>query len=394
MRVHIIGAGVAGLSAATYLAEKGYAATLYEATTQAGGRCRSYHDAQLGYEIDNGNHIILSGNPAIWRYLQRIGATDRLKSPARHYNYLNLTTGRRWALKPPLYLPSSIDTAKFMLRLALADKTIRVAECVDTQSTLYSDYIVPLCVSALNTRPEDASATALRYMLLRAFGRAQPYLPAENLQQSFISPALEFLQKHNITVKMQHRLQSLQDDTLSFTNGESITLSAADAVLLALPAHDVTRFLPEWSLPQEYEPIINGHFLCDHGQATPAMLGLTGGLAQWLFFHQGRIATTTSASTAIKLEEEAIAKQLWGEIRTALPHLSEPLPPYRIITEKRATYRVTPQQFVTRLRDILPLPRLALAGDYMHPGIPTLENAAHSGEMAAKELIRNVTRKG
>jgi len=60
--VHIVGAGLAGLSAATDLAAKGYPVSLYEATAQAGGRCRSYFDEHLGRTIDNGNHMMLSGN--------------------------------------------------------------------------------------------------------------------------------------------------------------------------------------------------------------------------------------------------------------------------------------------------------------------------------------------
>ncbi|OYV84835.1 MAG: hypothetical protein B7Z64_06915, partial [Acidiphilium sp. 21-68-69] len=44
-RVHVIGAGMAGLSAATALAAQGRQVVLYEAAKWAGGRCRSYDDA-------------------------------------------------------------------------------------------------------------------------------------------------------------------------------------------------------------------------------------------------------------------------------------------------------------------------------------------------------------
>ena len=61
---HIIGAGLAGLSAAVRLASQGRAIVVHEATAFAGGRCRSYHDAAVGMTIDNGNHLLLSGNHA------------------------------------------------------------------------------------------------------------------------------------------------------------------------------------------------------------------------------------------------------------------------------------------------------------------------------------------
>ncbi len=81
--VHVIGAGLAGLSAASLLAERGVAVTLSEAAHQAGGRCRSYVDPQLDMMIDNGNHLVLSGNQAVMAYLARIGAADALAEPSR-----------------------------------------------------------------------------------------------------------------------------------------------------------------------------------------------------------------------------------------------------------------------------------------------------------------------
>ena len=81
--IHIIGAGLAGLAAAVRLREGGADIAVHEATSQAGGRCRSYHDATLGMTIDNGNHVILSGNHAALGYLQTIGGRDRLTAPER-----------------------------------------------------------------------------------------------------------------------------------------------------------------------------------------------------------------------------------------------------------------------------------------------------------------------
>ena len=61
--VHVIGAGLAGLSAAIRLVQRGVSVVVHEATRQAGGRCRSYDDLQTGMHIDNGTHLLLSGNP-------------------------------------------------------------------------------------------------------------------------------------------------------------------------------------------------------------------------------------------------------------------------------------------------------------------------------------------
>ena len=74
--IHIVGAGIAGLSAAVSLAHVGHRILLYESSTHAGGRCRSYHDTTLDCMIDNGNHLLLSGNTAVMDYLRIIGAEN------------------------------------------------------------------------------------------------------------------------------------------------------------------------------------------------------------------------------------------------------------------------------------------------------------------------------
>ena len=99
---YVVGAGLAGLSAAVRLAGEGRRVVLYEAARQAGGRCRSYHDPALGLTIDNGNHLLLSGNAAALDYLKRIGApADALEGPAQaEFPFADLATGERWTLRP------------------------------------------------------------------------------------------------------------------------------------------------------------------------------------------------------------------------------------------------------------------------------------------------------
>ena len=79
--VHVIGAGLAGLSAAVKLSGHGDRVVMHEATAFAGGRCRSYHDASVGMTIDNGNHLLLSGNRAALDFLRTIGSARRLIGP-------------------------------------------------------------------------------------------------------------------------------------------------------------------------------------------------------------------------------------------------------------------------------------------------------------------------
>ncbi len=98
---HIIGAGLAGLSAALRLTQAGFRARLHEAGAQAGGRCRSYVDEVLGCRIDNGNHLLMSGNAAALDYLKLIGAEGSLTGPASaRFPFIDLATGTRWLVRP------------------------------------------------------------------------------------------------------------------------------------------------------------------------------------------------------------------------------------------------------------------------------------------------------
>src|SRR5262249_28580942 len=101
MTVHVVGAGLAGLGAATALAPAGRARPGSGRPPQAGGRCRSSFAAQLGLTIDNGTPLVLSGNPAVHAYLARIGAPERLAGPAEtEFPFVDLSTGARWTVRP------------------------------------------------------------------------------------------------------------------------------------------------------------------------------------------------------------------------------------------------------------------------------------------------------
>ena len=99
--VHVIGAGLAGLAAAVRLAQAPCDIVVHEAARQAGGRCRSFFDETMNVTIDNGNHLLLSGNNSALAYLEAIGARQELRGPARcEIAFADMASGERWTLRP------------------------------------------------------------------------------------------------------------------------------------------------------------------------------------------------------------------------------------------------------------------------------------------------------
>src|SRR5258707_15864617 len=98
--IHVIGAGLAGLAAAVRLADRRRAIVVHEATEQAGGRCRSYYDETTGMVIDNGTHLVLSGNREARAFARKIGTEARLQGPAAaDFPFVDLATNKRWTLQ-------------------------------------------------------------------------------------------------------------------------------------------------------------------------------------------------------------------------------------------------------------------------------------------------------
>jgi len=171
MTVHIVGAGLSGLAAAVALTEKGRRVVVYEAAAQAGGRCRSYYDREIDRTIDNGNHLVLSGNQCVQLYLRMVGTTDRLVGPEGDgFHFLDLTRSRRFVVRPnegpfPWWVASparrvpGTDWWDYLaaIKLAFARPGASVADVLP-HDELYRILWEPLAVSALNTPVEEASA--------------------------------------------------------------------------------------------------------------------------------------------------------------------------------------------------------------------------------------------
>ncbi len=399
--VHIIGAGVSGLSAALTLARAGKQVVLYETAPQAGGRCRSYVDEVLGSTVDNGNHLLLGANRHATDYLKSIGTWESYFTPMRQFTMVDAISGQPWHCRPPHSFPGIPWMQwRHLIALLCARKSQTVDACVPSNSMIYHRLIAPLCIAALNTKPEEASARLLGRVIWKLVLGGKnawvAYAPNRPLSECFIDPALTELQQRGTQLHFGCAIRRIDHTAKTVTALEmadrTVSLGEKDAVIIATSPSAAHRLLPEQVPQLETNPILNAHFLWPHataGQTQPA-IGVLNGLAEWIFLHDGRIATTTSAAHhCIHEADNVLAHRLWQEICTVLMLPDPPMPTYRIIREKRATFAATADQ-LNQLPLHLPFTNAQLAGDYLNPGMPaTLDAAIASGKQAAQAVLRN-----
>ena len=405
-RIHVIGAGLAGLSAAVSLARAGAHVVLSEAAKQAGGRCRSYRDGLLDMVIDNGNHLVLSGNHAVRRYLRAIGAEDRLTGPGRpEFPFFDLETRQRWTLRPndgllPWWIlaagrrvpGTSVRDYLALASLILRHPGRRIDEVIRCNGTLWDKFLRPILVSALNTSPEEASADLAGAIVRETFAKGgrqiHPLVATPSLAAAFVDPALDRLRQSGVEIWLGRSLRAVRLDAdrvtgLIFDEGEE-TVGTGDRVIFAIPPWTVGKMLPGVTVPDAFCAIVNAHFKIVPSAGAPFMVGLVGGTAEWVFAFNDRLSVTVSAADhLVEMDNDPLVGLLWRDV-AAVHDLSGPAPPCRIVKEKRATFTATPAQNAMRPSVRTAWSNLFLAGDWVDTGLPaTLEGALRSGEAAA-----------
>lgn len=416
-KVHIVGAGLAGLSAAVSLSESGRQVVLHEAAKQAGGRCRSYFDPSLGLTIDNGNHLLLSGNADALGFLQEVGApSDALIGPDEAaFDFADLKSGQRWTLRPnagrlPWWVLSPSRRvpgtrardylAPLGILRAAAGKAEgaggTIGEVMECSGPLYERLWHPVLLAALNTEPRDSDVGLAARILretLGAGGKAcKPLVAEKGLSYAFVDPALATLEKRGVQVRLGRRLRSLDTTggrvtSLHFSDGAE-PIGPDDSVVLALPPWVTADVLPDVPTPLEFRSIVNAHFAVVPKPGSPLVLGVVNSLTEWLFAYSDRYSVTISgADRLLDVPREDLARQIWGEIAT-LGNLASELPRWQIVKEKRATFAATPTEAARRAPARTRHANLVLAGDWTATGLPsTIEGAIRSGKTAAHALM-------
>jgi squalene-associated FAD-dependent desaturase len=419
--IAVVGGGWAGCAAALTLAEAGVAVSLHEASRTLGGRARAVE--LEGQPLDNGQHILLGAYEQTLQLIARVrpAATPdglwRLPLTLAQPPDFSLACPR---LPAPLHLLAGLLGARGLGwgdKLAAARWAHALLNHTDTPDHLSVSQLTrnqpetlrnllwhPLCVSALNTPPEMASARVFRDVIRAAFGGRNHHsdllLPRRDLTSLFPAPAAARVTELGGEVRLASRVTSLQaaaDAVTLVTRDASTTYS--HVVLAVAPQHlpALATQVPALDMASRavgrygYQPIATGYVQYDPAfQLGEPLFALADGPAQFVFDRgqshgqAGLLAFVASAAADLPAD--------WLDLAESQLHrIADPGPARwrKRIVEKQATYACVPGMERPGIRTAHP--RIFLAGDYTAGPYPaTLESATLSGVQSARTLLEKL----
>ena len=442
----VVGAGFAGLAAASALADAGARVLVFDARPQLGGRATAFTDRETGELVDNGQHVLFGCYRETLAFLHRLGADSNV-TRARSLNVPFLDRqGRRSALRCPR-LPSPLHLLAGVLMwdaMPLGDRlsalnmaaplraarsaltrTGRVA--VDDAMTVsawlrenrQSDRLTewlwePLAVAALNQSPDEAAAEPFVRVLAEMFGpdtdASALVLPNRPLHVMYAEPAREFITSRGGRVCQGTPARIVVEGSKAIgvdVRGERV---GADAIVCAVPwfamrnafASQVPASLASLvanASAMSSKPIVTVNLWYDRPVMDEPFVGLPGRAMQWVFDKRFAFGATASHLSLVSSGADGLtAESTPALVARAAAEVAEALPGARaarllrgtVVREKHATFSLAPGQ-PRRPGTVTPVEGLVLAGDWIDTGLPgTIESAVVSGHRAAAALITNV----
>jgi hydroxysqualene dehydroxylase len=425
----VIGAGCAGFAAATALTERGARVLVLEARPGLGGRATAFTDPDTGERVDNGQHILMGCYTDTLMFLERIGASDRV----RWQSGLRVSMIDRQGHESTLALPSLPSPLHFLAgvlawdalswpeRLSVlkagshltsgADKPVGLSvrawlSRIGQAPRLCELFWEPLALAALNQSIDQAEAGAFLRVLERVFGpdpmSAALVMPAVPLDEMYAQPSRQWLQGRGGEVRLHSPAKLIVDgDRLSGVRVRDEFI-AAPLVISTVPWYSLASLF-DTPPPQLHAtlanaaglaslPIVTVNLWFDDVVMKDSLIGLPGRNFQWAFDRRAIVGGTAShlslissgAETIVSMSNDALINMALDEIREALPTIARGrLRKGLAVRERRSTFSLAPDA-PPRPQTRTEIDGLLLAGDWIDTGLPaTIESAVISGHRAA-----------
>lgn len=435
--VSIIGAGWSGLAAAVELSRHNIPVTVYESAKQIGGRAR---DVDIdGVSIDNGQHLMIGAYIQLLALLKVTGIneTDVFYRLPQHIQMLDLATRKNaFELKlppwpaplhllggmlgcPSLNLGEKIKTLwrfnKLLNNKLIADISVtQWLQQADLPQT-YADYLLkPLCLAALTTHPDEASARTFQTVLQQTFnGRntnTDLLISRTTLGKIFPDAAKRYIESHGGQVLVGHKINNI--------NPENKIISVNDQVvpyrqlIIATPPNITQQLLKPHAVfdtitrnlaALQYAPVCTIYLQYPpHIRLPLPMLGCLHATSEWLFDRvycnqPGLIAVIISANGQhMSLSNDDLINNVKSELAQLFPDWPAPVHT-QLIREKRAGFSCHINVDSIRPSIRTDIKHIKLCGDYVYiennlqPGLPaTLEGAVRSGVKCAQQTLEDI----
>ena len=427
MKIAIVGAGWAGMAAAVEATQAGHKVLVFEASRALGGRARALNGALPNgtpVTLDNGQHILIGAYTETLRLMRMVGV-DPKKTFLQRPMTLLFPDGRGLqfpAWPTPLDAIAGIVSARgwtltdkaLLLRVATGwqlrgfncDPTLSVAAlCQGLSPRVMAELIEPLCVSALNTPAQRASAQVFLRVLKDALfgvqGGSRLLLPKVDLSELFPGAAARWLNARGGEIRLGSRVESILLAGAQWqVQGELfdtviIATSSSESVrslmqLAQAATNSIAKQINDWcnvTAALHFEAIATVYAWGAGATLVHPMLSLRSDAdhpAQFVFDRgqlsgpPGLLAFVVSASNA---DQQTLQTQV---LHQAQAQLGLRLQAIQTVVEKRATFACTPA--LQRPSQCIS-PGLLACGDYVDGPYPaTLEGAVRSGIAAVKQL--------
>ena len=429
-RVVVVGGGLAGLAAATELADLGLAVTLVEARTRLGGATFSFQRGDL--LVDNGQHVLLRCYTEYLGFLRRIGAADRIDMQHRMHIPVLGTDGTlgsisRTGLPAPLHLLGSLARYRLLsvtdrMRAGLAVPSMRRLNpddpALDEQSlgawlrrhgqndaTIAALWNL-ITVAALNCDADEASlalaAKVFRTGLLDRSANCDIGVPNVPLSRLHGEPAMSHLVERGADVRLHAPVSEIRRSGNAFEVVAGDDVLAADAVVVATPAEAAGKLVPGLAADLGHSPIVNVHVVYPRRVTELPFVAVVGSPVQWAFdrtaisgLTQGQYLAVSVSAAGQWIDQPTgrLREQFLPEIGRVLPGAAGQVPTDFFVTRERAaTFRQAPGSRRSRPAQLTGTPGLVLAGAWTSTGWPdTMEGAVRSGRNAARIVLDRVS---
>lgn len=430
--VCIIGGGIAGLSAAVFLAEKGLEVTLIEASPKAGGRAYSFFDRTFGGKIDNGQHILAGWYKSTFRFLEIIGSVDKLTFQKRlEVNFTDLS-GQKYLIKGaelpyPLDLVSAFTRYRALkykdiicifrlikmirynkislteLKTMNTDKLLNLSRQSEKAMTYFWN---PFIIAVFNSKPENTSAYLFSNVIKEGFGEygsSSLVLPEVFLDELYINPAINYLKDRNAKILINKRATGVKicNNMLTSIILEDNSKIKSNFYISAVPFFEFKKLfgkITEENIDNlNFSPIVNIHLKFDgaiNHIITQRFYGMLNTISHWIFrIADNQICIVISAADeTVKLNKEEIISIVRAELIKCFPEMNyHKITGMRVIKEMRATFRPDSQSIVNRPGNYTRLINFFIAGDWTDTGLPaTIEGAVRSAEKCTELITRNL----